>query len=340
MEAIYFDPQQPSSFGGVSRLTKSVGEDATEWLRGQNAYTLHKPVRRRFKRRKYHVEGIDSLWQADLADFNELSQWNDGYRYVLVVIDVFSKYVFAKPTKSKTAKEVLGVFNMILASQDRKPRRLMTDKGKEFDNDMLKNFCKENGIHYYTSQNPDTKAAVAERVIKTLKGRLYRYFTYKKSWRYLGVLDKIVSAYNQAKHRSIGMAPIEVTNENEAEVRQKLYPDEGPKTIKYKFELADSVRIAREKSVFGKGYKQQWSDEIFKIERRLATDPPVYKLKDFANEVIVGTFYEPELQRVTDTGVYEVDKILETRTRNGKKEFFVSWKGYPSSANSWVTDIL
>jgi len=176
-------------------------------------------------------------------------------------------------------------------------------------------------------------------VIRTLKSRLYRYFEYKKTWKYTDVLQLLVESYNKSKHRSIGMAPVAVTKDTEDQVRKKLYPDTEDKPIHFKYNVGDKVRIAREKTVFGKGYTQQWTDEIFTIAQRQVTDPPVYKLKDYNGEFIVGTFYEPELQLVTDTGVYEIDKILKTRTRKRQKEYFVSWKGYPDSMNSWVTNL-
>ena len=340
LSTLYLNPASVGSFGGVNRLREQTGSDPTEWLRAQKVYSLYKPARRRFRRRKYIVSGIDSLWQADLADMKSISRWNEGYNYILVVIDVFSKYVWAEPVKSKDSKTVLAAFKKVLSSDERKPESFMTDKGGEFSNQAMKSYCTKNQINYYTSQNPDTKAAVAERVIRTLKSRLYRYFEHKKSWKYIDVLPLIVDSYNKSKHRSIGMAPKAVTKETEQQVRQKLYPPKKEKPIHFKYNVGNKVRIAREKPVFGKGYTQQWTDEIFTISQRLITDPPVYKLKDYNGEVITGTFYEPELQLVTDTGVYDIDKILRTRTRNGKKEFFVSWKGYPESMNSWVTDLI
>jgi len=339
-DTIYLNPPKVGSFGGVQRLQNEVGANANEWLQGQNAYTLYKPVQRKFKRRKYIVKGIDSLWQADLADFKAISKWNNDNSYVLIVIDVFSKHLWAQPVKSKTAKDVLSAFKKILMHTERKPESFMTDKGGEFNNAQMKKYCDDNGINYYTSQNPETKAAVAERVIRTIKTRLYRYFEFKKTWKYIDVFQQFVDSYNKSKHRSIGMAPIDVTKDTEEAVRQKLYPEEDEKPIHFKYSVGTKVRIAREKTVFGKGYTQQWTDEIFTIAQRLVTQPPVYKLKDYEGEIITGTFYEPELQPVKDSGVYEIDKILKTRTRKGSKEYFVSWKGYPDSMNSWVTNLI
>jgi len=337
---IYYNPTSVGSLGGVNRLKAVVGQDPTKFLQGESTYGLYKPVRRNYRRRRYTVKGIDALWQADLADFKSISQWNNNFSYVLVVIDVFSKFVWVEPTKTKDAKAVLAAFKKILLKDDRTPESLMTDKGREFDNEQWKNFCRSKNINFYTSQNPDTKAAVAERVIRTLKTRIYRYFHHKKSWNYTEVLQQVVDSYNNSKHRSIKMSPSSVSKQNEKTVHKILYPESKKKTVILKFNVGDKVRIAKEKQVFGKGYNQQWSDEIFTIAERRRTDPPVYKVKDYNGEIIVGTFYEPELQLVIDSGVYEVDKILKTRTRKGKKEYFVSWKGYPDSMNSWVTDLI
>ena len=131
-ETIYLNPASVGSFGGVARLQNEAGADPTEWLRSQNTYTLYKPVRRRFRRRKYIVRGIDSLWQADLADFKAVSRWNDGFNYVLVVIDVFSKYLWAQPVKTKNAGDVLSAFRKVLNTDSRKPQSFNTDKGGEF----------------------------------------------------------------------------------------------------------------------------------------------------------------------------------------------------------------
>lgn len=339
MEA-YYNPREPCGYGGIDRLRLKTKTNPINWLKGQPAYTLHKPVRRRYKRRRYIVETIDSLWQVDLADMQKLSRWNDTFKYLLVVIDVFSKFLWVIPVKNKSAGVTKSAFEYLFTNQARKPVKLMSDKGTEFNNSIVKTYLENLGIHYYTSQNPDTKAAVAERVIRTIKTKLYRFFTHEKTWRYLEVLPKIVSAYNESKHRSIGMAPIDVNEQNVEKVRNKLYPYKLLKKANFKFKLGETVRLAKGKAQFGKGYNQHWTEEIFNISSQLDTEPPTYNVADFEGNVIAGSFYEQELQLVTDSGVYDIDYIIKTRKRAGKLEYLVAWKGYPISMASWVDQII
>lgn len=295
----YFKPESPGSFGGVKRLRRSDPnlsvKDAKRFLSSQRAYTLHKPIRRIFKRRKTIVSGIDSLWQADLADFQALSRYNKGYKYLLVVIDVFSKFLWIEPVKTKQATEILHSFLQILnRSSPRRPLMVMTDKGTEFA--KLRSYLKERAITYYTSENVETKASVAERVIRTIKERLYRYFTHTKSNNFLAVLPKIVESYNKSIHRSIGMAPTDVTPQNQQLVSARLY-GVSPRP-KCKFDIGDQVRISKYKGAFEKGYKANWTEEIFSVAKKLKTVPPVYEIADHSGETILGRFYEQELQLV------------------------------------------
>ena len=186
----------------------------------------------------------------------------------------------------------------------------------------------------YTSENEDINAAVVERFNRTLKNKMWRYFTYAKTQKYTDVLDDLVHSYNHTYHRSIGMAPSQVTVANSQEIVEKLYPLKR-KPI-YKFEVGDKVRMSRGKHVFRKGYVQGWTDEIFTVSTRHPTDPATFGLKDYDGEDIKGKFYEQELQKVTkqDDDVYDIEEVVKTRKRGGKVEYYVKWKGYPSKFNS------
>jgi len=193
------------------------------------------------------------------------------------------------------------------------------------------------GIKFYTSENED---AVVERFNRTLKTKMFRYFTHANTRRYLDVLDDLLQSYNNTHHRSIGMAPSEVNADNEDVVRARLYPLK-PKTYRWKYAVGDRVRISMQRQPFRKGYLGDWSEEIFDISTRVPTVPVTYELRDLLGESIKGRFYEPENQRVlkSDDERFVVDRILKTRKRDGKIHYLVSWKGYPSKFDSWVDEL-
>ena len=146
---------------------------------GQDTYTLHKPARRNFKRNRVIVRGIDEQWQMDLADMQSLKDYNDSYRYLLVCTDVFSKYAWIIPVKSKTGPALVEAFKVILSS-GRKPHKIMTDQGTEFFNKSFQTLLKNEDIELFNTFN-ETKAPIVERVIRTFKTKMWRYFTVNDS---------------------------------------------------------------------------------------------------------------------------------------------------------------
>ena len=342
---MYYNPKRAGALGGVERLYRDVKKDGKydisraqlkKWLMKQDTYTLHKPARRHYKRNRVIVGGMDELWQMDLADMQTMAAENDGYRYLLVCIDVFSKYLWVIPLKTKTGPALVTAFKKILES-GRKPEKIQTDQGTEFFNKHFKDLMKKEEIQLYNTYN-ETKASVVERVIRTLKTRMWRYFTAKKTMRYIDVLQDLVDSYNKSKHRSIQKKPINVTQKNEREIWHTLYGEdekEGP--VNYKFEVGDQVRISKMKRTFEKGYMPNFSKEIFTVSQQIPRHPPVYKLKDYDQEELSGTFYNEELQKVIkEDDVYEVEKVLKTRGKGKNKEVFVKWLGYPAKFNSWI----
>ncbi|XP_035692689.1 uncharacterized protein LOC118427158 [Branchiostoma floridae] len=355
LHRVYYDPRHPAGYGGVGRLHRAVRDkygvtrkQVEAWLRSQDTHTLHKPIRRRFQRNRVITGGIHDQWQADLADMSSLSRHNDGYRYLLTCIDVFSKYAWVVPIKDKAGPTLTKAFQTILAEDDQKPRCLQTDQGTEFLNRHVQSLLKKEGIKFFTTFSVETKASVVERFNRTLKTRMWKYFTAKNTHRYIDVLSDLVWSYNRSYHRSIKMAPIEVNEKNEGLVWHTLYgeddiskPRKGRKQPpSFKFRVGDSVRISKSKLRLEKGYTPNWTTEIFVVSEQIARRPPVYRVKDYDGEVLRGTFYEKELQKVTkkDDDVYQVEDILDTRRRGKKKEFFVKWKGYPAKFNSWVRE--
>ena len=169
---------------------------------------------------------------------------------------------------------------------------------------------KEEDIEQYNTYN-ETKASIVERLIRTLKTKMWRYFTAKKTMRYVDMLPDMVHSYNHSVHRSIKTKPVDVTAENEKKVWHTLYDHDPVKNVKYKFKIGDQVRISKMKRTFEKGYLPNFSKEIFTISKQIPRDA-VYKLKDLDGEELKGTFYEKELQKIIkEDYVYEIEKILK-----------------------------
>lgn len=342
---IYHDPENPAGYKTVDALwratNKSVPKPKVEkYLQTQNAFTLHRNLRKRFQRNVYLVDNIDDLWQADLNDMSSLKQYNDGFIYLLTVIDVFSKVAWAVPLKRKTGEAVTEAFKLIFKESKRKPVSLNTDKGREFINKVFQKFLKDKDVNYYHTNNPDIKASVVERFNRTLKSRMYRYFTAKSTQRYVDVLPQLIKAYNHTVHRSIRMAPVDVKDDNVLQVWHNLYDAHlSKKNATPKFSIGEHVRISSEKFQFEKGYVQNWSEEVFLITHILRHKLTVYRIKDLDDEEIEGTFYEKELQKVIidEATEYRIDKIVDTKGVGVRKKLLVKWKGYSNKFNSWIS---
>ena len=332
----YTDTNTPGSLGGLGRYAKAQDltlSEARKELEGQLAYTLHKPVRRRFKTSPVLVFHKDDQWQADLVEMQPFKKWNAGNRYVLTVIDVLSKYAWAIPVKNKTGKAVAEAFEKIVRQSGRRPLRLQTDAGKEFYNATFRRLLEKEGIQHFSTHG-DAKASIVERFNRTLKQRMYRYFTARNTRSYVGVLSKLVDGYNKGFHRSIGMAPVSVTKKNEAKVWKKLYGKRLKQKPRPKLKKGDRVRLSKKHRPFKKGYLPGWTEEVF-IVRRVVRGPVVtYKLDEWDGTAMEGSFYEEDVQKVTvpDEALFRVEKILR-RKRSSVK---VRWLGWPEKYDSWI----
>ena len=345
LKRTYYNVKQPGSLGGVSalaRATEQKKKDVRRWLSFEDTYTLHKPVRRKFLRRRTIVGGIDHQWQADLIDLQKLKKDNNGYVYLLTCIDVLSKYAWVVPLKDKTGASLVTAFQEIF-SEGRVPLKLQTDKGTEFKNRLVQKLLREFKVDFFTTENEEIKASVVERFNRTLKEKLWRYFTKSNSLRYLDVLPDVVRSYNHSFHRSIQRAPVEVSTKNQEDVWQQLYGGGGKKKKKKKkknrarLKVGDRVRISKTRRVFKKGYLPSWTRELFTVHSIIKTYPVTYTIKDDHDEVLKGSFYEQELQKVGDKEEYQIEVVLDQRQKKGgQREYLVKWLGYDSSFNQWI----
>lgn len=351
LEKIYSDPKHEAGFSGVEKLFRFVKKEGVfelsrkqikQWLEGNDTYTLHRPVRRKFTRSRVIAYGMDDVWQMDLADLSSISRHNSGYKYLLTCIDVLSKFAWVIPLKDKTGKSLVSALKQIIQSSKREPYHIQTDKGTEFTNKQFQSFLKEKDILFYTTQNT-VKACVVERFNRSIKERMYKYFTHRNTLKYMPVLTKLVHAYNNSYHRSIKTKPILVNKGNEGDVWKTLYESKSKSSnVKSsKYSVGERVRISKAKRTFEKGYLPNWTEEVFNVKQKKKRDVPVYDLVDDHGEKVLGTFYEQELQKVNKgkDDVYRVEKILKKRKRGGKTEYLVKFLGYPSSFNQWVDNI-
>src|SRR5436190_5723270 len=291
------------------------------------ARELHKTARKNFPRRKVKVLGIGDLLQGDLVEMIPYAKQNKGYKYLLTLIDCFSKKAYAAPVKDKTAKNVMVAMESILPSN---VRNLQTDQGTEFFNSEFKKLMKKHSInHYHTYSN--LKASIVERFNRTLKNWMWEMFSAQGSYKWLDLLPKLLKRYNNKVHRSIGMKPVDVNSKSAGEVYIKLLPNKAINR-KPKFKVGDYVRISKYKHVFSKGYQPSWTTEVFQIHEVQPTKPFTYLLMDENKKIIRGGFYEQELLKTRFKDVFLVEKVLR---RKGSK-IYVKWLGFPSSANSWI----
>ena len=255
------------------------------------AEELHKPVRRKFKKRRVLVNGIDKIWAADLADMQAFSKFNRGIKYLLAVIDVFSKYGYLIPLKDKTGKSVASALKTIF--KERKPEKMWVDKGKEFYNKDVKEL-----IELYSTEN-DEKSSVVERWIRTTKEKMWKYFTDNNTNHYVDILPDLVEDYNNTRHSSVKMTPVEASKKkNELTVWRNLYPEHLEiRNIKPKFSIGDKVRISKKKKTFEKGYTTRWTEEIFTIVEVKNTSPVTYKIADLNEKKYGVPFMNPNYKK-------------------------------------------
>ena len=338
LESKYYDTKSHSSFSGVNRLvkhSKKSKKDVVKWLSLQDTYTLHKPVRKHFKRRRVLTGSIGYQYQVDLVDVRKFSVWNNGMNFLLMCIDCFSKFGYAKPLKTKKSFHVIPALREIFC-EGRKPMYISFDAGSEFVSNVMKKFYHDEGVFHFTFRNSQ-KAQIVERFNQTILHRLYRYFTYANTYRYIEVLPNIIDAYNRSFHRSIKTAPIMVTKNNQNQIWQTLYGDIVYENVEEpKFKVGDTVRLAKLLNTFAKGYSQQWTEELFTVSKVHHTFPPVYSVKDYKNEEIDGRFYAQELQKVGEKEEFIIEKVIGERKVGRRKELLVKWLGYDNSYNSYI----
>ena len=265
-----------------------------KYLESINAHTKYGHYRRRFKRLKVIAYDINEIWSADLAYVDKLAKYNRGVKYLLVAVDVLSRYLRVEPLVSKDAAETVKAFKKMI--RNKRPEKLWVDKGTEFKG-VFKKLCDQKGIEMYSTHS-ETKSAFAERNIRSLKNIIYKYLEDKWTWSYIDRLQDFVSTINTRINRVTKLAPSKVTKKDVTHLVSLANSAATESQIQPKFSAGDFVRIAKKDLPFRKGYKQNFTDEVFEIETIKTVNPPTYTLVDANNEIIQGKFYQPELIKV------------------------------------------
>ena len=279
-----FDKKSTAEPSALARTGSGFKKPSSSIL----ADELHKPIIRKFNKRKVYSQFTDNIWGVDLADMQSLSRKNKGIKYLLCAIDLYSKYTFVIPLKDKKGISIVNAFNKIIKQSNRKPNKIWVDQGGEFYN-VFEKWLSNNDIIMYSTYN-EGKSVVAERFIRTLKNKLYKHMTATGKKVYY-VLDDVVNKYNNTKHSTIKMKPIDVGDNN-----KRVYIDEHNEKDS-RFKVGDRLRMSKFKNIFAKGYTPNWSKEIFIVDKINDTVPYMYNIKDLNDEEIIGSFYDTELQK-------------------------------------------
>ena len=341
LKDIYYDPNHPAAFASANKLAEAGKVSlkmAKKWLAKQRTYTLHRQARKTYPSRKYYVSNVDEQWQLDLADMIKIKRHNNGYAYILTCIDILSRHGWARPLKTKQGPEVAAAIKDIFEKSQRKPKRIQTDQGKEFYNRSVKDLLRQHDIELFSVMSPK-KCALVERWNRTIKTKLWKYFTNKNTYKWVAVLPKFVDSYNRSVHRVIKMRPIDVNEENAMLVWERLYgKDERHKKRLKSVKEGDTVRISKAKGQFEKGYLPNWSQEEFFVKNiNDKFSPNMVSLTDHKGETIEGNFYDEEIQKIDrDDDIYEVEKIVRQKRKDGEIWYLVKWHGYSDDFNSWV----
>lgn len=293
---------------------------------------LHRQVRRNFPRRQTLMRGIDDTLQADLVEMIPYASENDGMKYILTVINIFSKKAYVRALLNKTGKEVTKAMKSILDSMDHPIRLIHVDNGHEFYNRTMQNMLRQRRIKMYSVYSTK-KAAIVERFNRSYKNLMWKQFSMRGSYKWIDLLDKLVDVYNNRIHRTIKMKPNDVDKSVERHLLDTVYRPKTSVESKSKFKVGDHVRMSKYKYVFDKGYTPNWTTEIFKIKEIQQTNPITYLLVDEKGQKIKGTVYKEELQSVSYPKLFLVEKVLK---RRGNQEY-VKWLGLDATHNSWIS---
>jgi transposase InsO family protein len=365
LERLYKELESSACYAGVDPLWKLAREfnpkvtrtHVENYLSKQRTYTIHRRAVRKFERLMTEAPGPNTVWQADLGVLQMLASRNRGFAYYLLCIDCFTRMIYIEPLKKKTADSVIEAFRCIFERANSLPWKIISDQGKEFVAKSVQQFFRRRQIqHYCNYTSPIFHAGMAERANRTLKERLYRYFSEKQTKKWVDIIQPLVASINASPNRSIGGLAPDHAHLFTRQLRryfQRIYERKTESVNKKAppLKIGQPVRVERSKDIFQKGYKPTFSDEIFTIFRVRPTAPTTYGLVNSEGERIKGWFYRedvcPVFTAVATTKSnqnkrkWEVARIVARKmvdfTQEGPTEMLrVKWKDLGPEFDSWI----
>lgn len=360
MRGIYLDKSAPASYQGIEKVWTHVKVDTNrpagvtkkkvrEWIRNQEVYQVHSQPKKKYFTEGIIVEYSDKQWDIDILVLpNDKPGLNRHYKYLLGVIDLFSRYVWVRLLRKKTATATAEAFRSILA-QGRRCEVLRGDAGLEFIGAPFKNMLQEENIPYITAYG-HLKANYIERWFKTFQQKLYRYMYKNNTSSFVDVVQDVVRSYNNTVHGTTGFSPAAVNDTNTIELYDRVYKPQLDKKatprVEPSFKVGDLVRISLFKDKFKRSYSQNWSEEVFEVWFVVNSHPRRYKIRDLKQEKVQGSFYKEELRLVNAKDTkdinWKIGRIISQRRLKGKPpQSLVSWFGYGEKFNSYIdtTDV-
>ena len=304
------EPAWLATSRACSQMTMSINK-TLEKQQQQLTKEVFSPQITKLKRQGIIPLYKDETWSADLIDKSSLKNYNNNYKFILTVIDKFTKYAWAVPLKNKSGLSITNGFKIIL-SEGRKPEKLWVDRGSEFYNKTFKSLLKEygtgktaSGIELYSTYS-DLKAVFIERFNRTLLHIINKPMFINGDGNWVNILNDAVVIYNNNIHSTINMTPVDAYNNPD---KIKYYVNSTKATPKFK--VGDYVRNVDKRNIFSKGYTSNWNRELFKVNEVLKTHPPTYKIEDINGEIIEGKHYEEELLK-SEFDFESNNKVLES----------------------------
>jgi Integrase core domain/Chromo (CHRromatin Organisation MOdifier) domain len=333
------------AFSGISKIYEHYKgaisqREIQDQLSQIQTYSRHKEGKKITNHNPFFVHKVNEMWQLDIMYLPDYKKESKGYKYLLCVLDVFSRKLFIRKLKQKDTNTVIRKFDSILEESKKEPEKIVVDKGSEFKSEVFQKFCEYLGIKLIFTYN-ETKAAHVERAQRSFQNILYRLLEEHQTRDFLRFLKDTLHIYNNRKNRITGFSPNFAYQEKNHDLisanLEKKYNEKIKTKKKPRFKEGDFVRIREVKTAFSRGYHPNFTEEIFKVKKVLLNLPfPRYILSDYTGEEeIKGSFYSNEITLV-NLDTFKVEKVLKKKREKGRTLVLVKWLGYPSSQNSWV----